>query len=224
MEPADFFDRIERRLQVGAPSATVHLIRHAEPVPRHDRKDDELLDPPLVSQGRAHAQRLADTWPPKARPTRVCASSLRRAVETAEPLAQRFGIPVTTSAELREVELVDSAWLASGEHQHELSSFDASGRWDHLPGFESSQALRDRARSAVTSAVGMLNLSNADDLGAVALFSHGAFINAFVAEILGLEVDFFSPLSYTSVTTIMTDGERWVLTKLGGSPPEEGPA
>jgi broad specificity phosphatase PhoE len=45
----------------------------------------------------------------------------------------------------------------------------------------------------------------------VLVFAHGGVINAYVAEVLGLEKDFFFPCANTSVTIVRVAGTRRVL-------------
>lgn len=216
MQLAEFFDRVEGRLDTSLLPTSVHLIRHAEPLDRADRPTESFLDPELSARGHSQATRLAAKWGADELPARIVCSSFRRTVATAEPLAQRCGVVLVDEPELREVELLSPQWPSDADRTLELNRFAMTGKWEDLPGFESSVSLRARARRVVLEAI------RDERGGSVALFTHGAFINAFVAEVVGTPVDFFFAVPYASVTTVMTDGERWVLTKLGGNPPDGG--
>ncbi len=66
---------------------------------RHGRPDEEDAfsphDPPLNADGRRQARAVAD-WLAGEGVTRIVASPLRRAQQTAVPLAERLGLPIDT--------------------------------------------------------------------------------------------------------------------------------
>ncbi|WP_460832446.1 SixA phosphatase family protein [Lysobacter humi (ex Lee et al. 2017)] len=69
--------------------ATFVLVRHAE------KASDDPRDPTLTEAGQRRAERLA--WSLRQRPvTAVYATPLRRAQQTAAPVAREHGLPVTT--------------------------------------------------------------------------------------------------------------------------------
>jgi broad specificity phosphatase PhoE len=75
-----------------------YLVRHGQ-IARDHVVDP--ADPPLSATGRAEAAQVAAFLAP--RPiARVYASDLRRAQETAAPIAARFGLPVIVNPRLRE--------------------------------------------------------------------------------------------------------------------------
>jgi len=61
-------------------------------------------DPPLTDRGREQAARLADALSGVALDRVVC-STMRRAIETAEPLAQALGVPLALEPALVEIDL-----------------------------------------------------------------------------------------------------------------------
>ena len=79
----------------------LHLIRHGETDWNRDGRIQGQSDPPLSERGREQARALAERL--GAEPIgELWSSDLRRAVETAEPLAARLGLEVRVSPELRE--------------------------------------------------------------------------------------------------------------------------
>ncbi|HEX8391780.1 MAG TPA: histidine phosphatase family protein [Longimicrobium sp.] len=85
---------------------TLHLVRHA----RTDADAGLVVghhDAGLSEEGRAAANRLAESWagPP---PARLVASDLRRALDSAAPFAARWGLAVEPEPRLREVHF--GAW------------------------------------------------------------------------------------------------------------------
>lgn len=80
---------------IAAVAACASVAAEPEPtyyVVRHLQKADGQ-DPPLTETGRRNAQRLADLLQ-SAPPAAIYASATRRARETAQPAAQRFGLDI----------------------------------------------------------------------------------------------------------------------------------
>lgn len=82
----------------------LHLLRHlpaldvaGRAIGRHDVELEQPDD----------ARRLADAWN-QPRPTRVISSPLKRAIDTAAPLADRFGLSLDVDPRLQEVDF--GAW------------------------------------------------------------------------------------------------------------------
>ena len=66
------------------------LIRHG--LPEHvENRDGKPADPPLSELGRVQARRLSE-WLARERIDRLYTSPMARAYQTAEPLAERFGL------------------------------------------------------------------------------------------------------------------------------------
>lgn len=64
-------------------------------------KDPGIADPSLTPEGAAQAEAAAETLA-RVPITRIIASPYTRALQTAEPFARRFGLPVTISPLVRE--------------------------------------------------------------------------------------------------------------------------
>ncbi len=71
------------------PRTVVYLVRHAE------KMLDAGSDPPLTRQGLEHAAALAEILE-DARITHIHSSDLLRTRRTAQPLADRLGLPIST--------------------------------------------------------------------------------------------------------------------------------
>jgi broad specificity phosphatase PhoE len=104
-------------------------------------------DPALSPAGRIQAERLAETLRAAA-PTRVIASDLRRAAETARIVGGRMGLPVELEPRLRERAL--GAWTGLQHHQvaarwpEELKALQARNLRLRPPGGESLLEVRER--------------------------------------------------------------------------------
>jgi broad specificity phosphatase PhoE len=79
----------------------LHLIRHGETEWNRDGRIQGHSDPPLSAAGREQAEALAERL--AAEPIgELWSSDLRRALETAEPLAAGLGLDIRVSPSLRE--------------------------------------------------------------------------------------------------------------------------
>ena len=70
------------------------------------------------------------------------------------------------------------------------------GSWAVVPGCEPGAAVRARMRDAIDEIVAR------HPGGSIALVSHAGSINAYLAEILGLQRDFSFPIGNTSLSTV----------------------
>jgi broad specificity phosphatase PhoE len=125
---------------------TFHLIRHGETDWNRDGRIQGQSDPALSARGREQAQALAETL--AARPIgALWSSDLRRAVETAEPLAARLELEVRVSRALRERDFGANEGRVAAEVAAELGTV-AGTAWhgpdDRHPGGESLRELYER--------------------------------------------------------------------------------
>lgn len=176
----------------------VLLIRHgrsADVVPGSEESQDPPLHEIGVEQAAALDQRL-EKLPIDA----VYSSDLRRAADTAKPLADRRGLSVTQLADLREVWLGD--WergefrRRAFERDPEWLEFARTGRWDLVPNSEGDEALRARVSRTVN------RIASAHIGQTVAVVAHGGVINAYVAAAYNLDRTYFAAIENTSVTVV----------------------
>jgi glucosyl-3-phosphoglycerate phosphatase len=92
----------------------VVLVRHGRTAWNAQGRFQGHADPPLDAAGRAQAEALAVALAPLA-PARIASSDLRRARQTAAPLARRCDLPVTVDRRLREVDVGRWAGLTPAE-------------------------------------------------------------------------------------------------------------
>lgn len=205
-------------------AAELYLIRHGDAFP----DDQEDVNPgsieaydsrPLSRHGREQARRVA------AHLTNIqfealYSSPLLRTRQTAEPLAELQHLSIQIVPDLREIELKDAAAQAldpaiqgdanSMRQQIEMVVHKAAqeGRWSAVPGAETGEHLRQRVVSAI------------DDIASqhfgqrIAIVSHGGVINIYVADLLGIEREFFFPITNTSVTIVRVAPGKKVLVAL----------
>jgi 2,3-bisphosphoglycerate-dependent phosphoglycerate mutase len=200
-------------------AAELFIVRHADAIP----DEDEIIpsgiydDLPLSRTGRKQAQALAE---------RLCSlsfdamysSPLRRCLETAAPLAERLGITPIIVEGLKEIKLgnihplpdegQDLAALIKALQERQLDIVRVAGEtghWDAIPDSEQSIAFRKRV-------VETLDEIASKHIGQrILAFAHGGVINAYIAEVLGLQKDFFFPAANTSITIVRASDKHRVL-------------
>jgi probable phosphoglycerate mutase len=195
-----------RDFRVANGATEILLIRHgeAEPIAPSEALHPKDVDMPLSTRGRQQATAMANRLRTRGIGA-IYSSPLRRTRETAEALASATGLPIAEDPRLREVEIAGVGPVA----MHDLAEIAiAQGGWSHLPGTESSQAIRGRVSAAVDAII-------AANAGArVAVVSHAGAINAYIAGLLGLKSDFFFPTGNTSISIVRSRDERRLLVSL----------
>lgn len=178
----------------------VVLVRHAQPAAAFDSE----LDPGLDDTGRRQAHALADELGMRA-PVVVVTSPLRRARETAAPLAERWGA-------------VPSVVPAFGEIPSPMREPSARGvwirtvlgaRWSELE----PELVRWRAELLETLR---------DVRGDTMVFTHFVAINTVVGAAVGSDrVTSFSP-AHVSVTEVEVAAHAITVLSLGAPTPTGG--
>lgn len=199
--------------------AELFLVRHADAIPDADEIIPSGIydDLPLSRLGRKQAQTLAERL--KSLSFHAAYSSpLRRCQETAAPLLEHLRLPLTIVPDIKEIRLGNLYPLPTDEHDLEgltralqarqveiVRLAGGAGHWDAIPGSESSKEFRRRVVTAIDE------IARRHRGERVLIFAHGGVINAYVAEVLTLEKDFFFPAANTSVSVIRANGEQRVL-------------
>src|SRR6266508_237142 len=172
------------------------LVRHGLPVRIEDA--GEPADPELSDEGRIQAVALAE-WLAAERLDAVYTSPLRRAVQTAEPVAARHGLELVVDDELAEFDREAHFYIPVEELKatRDPRWLDLiEGRWG-----QDGEVDRFVFRRVVVEAVE--RVIDANPSRTIAVVCHGGVINAYLSHVLGLdEVMFFEPY-YTSVSRLM---------------------
>jgi probable phosphoglycerate mutase len=178
------------------------LIRHALPV-RVQNEDGTPADPPLSSEGRAQAERMA-AWLEGAGIDAVYASPLRRARETAEPLAKRLGLEIAIEPGVVEFDNQSSFYIPMEELKRtDYETWRRFVREGYAAGLDFDAFHRE--------VVGALDRLIAGNPGRrIAVVCHGGVINTWTAHVLGMEPRLFFDPTYTSINRFMAaqSGER----------------
>jgi broad specificity phosphatase PhoE len=138
---------------------------------------------------------------------------MKRCFQTAEKIAELHNLEVKSMPNLREVEILrklppgslltdvlsQRRWKAVGER------FFKDGRWDAFPLSEGSIDFRNRVRVAMNRVI------CASDSGVICVVTHGGVINVYLAELLGIDRDYFFSPAHCSICRIGTTRKRQVL-------------
>ncbi len=193
--------------------STVYLIRHGA---CEDFTQSNNYDPPLTAEGIAQAnsvaRRLVDIGV-----ERLISSPALRAKQTADIIGQYLRVPPQTVDDFEEIRFGnDITTFVAGlkETMHaSVSRCQMNNRLLQLSlrysrSCETGKALRSRAVAAVNSVI------DAYPKEKIAIITHGLFINAYLAELLGLTGDvFFFPFE-TSLTVVKAHNKRRILVQI----------
>jgi len=201
---------IERKLSM--PETTVFLVRHGQTPSNNQGLLNGRNDTPLTPLGHAQAERAAERLA-ELRPLHALYSSpLRRARETAEPIAQRLNLPVQLHEGLTEFNFGLAEGLTLEEVRERFPAIFArvmSGANDldlRFPEGESAREFYERVDRT------MREILAAHRGQRIVIVSHGGVIGAAIALLIGDDPVRWSrnPLPNASITELVV--------------PEHGPA
>ena len=176
------------------------LVRHGLPVRRE--LVEGVADPELAPDGQAQANRLADYLATEDI-TAMYVSPLKRAVETAAPLAAKLGITPVVDDDISEFDRNSKEYVP----MEELRGTDdprwlkmIRGEWEE--GHDHPDLFRKRVIAACER---MIERHPGERVVAVC---HGGVINQYLAHILGIQTQlgFFYP-HYTSIHRVIASRE-----------------
>ena len=183
------------------------LIRHALPVRREVVKGP--ADPELSVEGFAQAERLAQYLASESIAA-IYVSPLKRALQTAAPLARRLGVTPVVVDDVAEFDRTSNEYIPMEELQ---ATNDP--RWQKLVDgvWDSTDETQEQFKDRVVGAFEKIIEQNSST--SVAVVCHGGVINLFLAHILGVQTQrgFFYP-NYTSIHRVSASrsGVRSLMT------------
>lgn len=174
------------------------FVRHGLPL----RIDDAggPADPALSEEGHRQAEDLG-AWLAPTGLDAIYASPMRRALETAAPLAAKLGLQVVVEPGLEEFDAHLHFYIPLEEMAHD------DPRWEQLVAEWSSpeaNATRHTFRNRVVEAVE--RIISAHPSQRVALVCHGGVVNAYLSHILQMERTLFFEPGYTSISRVLASG------------------
>ncbi len=186
------------------------LIRHAEPVRiAPGEGGGGPVDPELTPRGRAQAGRLA-AWLAGEQLDAVFTSPVRRARETAGPVAEAHALDVEVAPELIEYDARADHYIPAEELKVERDArwhAMLEGRWEDFGGEPPDQF---RARIVPR----LDGISDGFPGRRVAVVCHGGVINVYLAALLGLDRPLWFEPGYTSISRVAAarSGPRSLVT------------
>lgn len=189
-------------------------MRHGESAPFVEGQPFALVgghaDPPLHPDGHVQAEQIADRLVATGeRISAIYVTTLTRTHQTAAPLAQRLGLEPIVEADLREVYL--GAWEGGILRQKVIDEdpiatrMYAEGRWDAIPGAESSDELEARVRAGIDR----IAVAHPDQV--VVAVVHGGVIGEVMNIAAGTTGFRFNGADNASIHHIVVDGDRWII-------------
>ncbi len=184
------------------------LIRHALPV-RIDGGDGPA-DPGLSDEGHDQARRLAEWWAPFGA-DHCYVSPMRRARETASPVADALSVEPVVIEELREFDAHLPTYIPIEELRADPVAWaEAVESWTS----PEAEATRQEFRRTVVAAVDAIADAHTGREQRVAVVCHGGVINAYLSSVIGIDSTMLFEPAYTSVSRVLHHKDRRQLVSL----------
>lgn len=172
------------------------LVRHGLPLRREVVEGP--ADPELSPEGREQAERLAD-YLSSEEVAAIYSSPMKRAVQTAEPLASKTKLPIVIVDDVAEYDRMSNEYIPI----EELRAANDE-RWQKLVAgeWQSDSDTLESFRHRVISSLENLISQHASQR--IVVTCHGGVINQYLAHILGITTErgFFYP-QYTSIHRVV---------------------
>lgn len=168
------------------------VIRHALPL---RSEPGEGADPNLSEDGIEQAKRLPDALA-RFPITRIVSSPQRRAIQTAQPVADALGLTIDIDERVAEYDYGLSHYVPIEEASEEDVQRLIAG---HLPGNVDQDAFIARVNEGVADIV-----ANAGHEDTVALVCHGGVINALLHAIMKTDRLLCVQVDYAGVTRLLS--------------------
>jgi probable phosphoglycerate mutase len=172
------------------------FIRHALPVRIDEGHGSGPADPDLATLGLEQAAALAE-WLAGESVDALYSSPMRRALQTAGPVAERLGLPITVEEGIAEFDREALSYVPI----EELKAAN-DPRWYAVP------ERPEHFVGVVVEAVERIVAAHPSQR--VALVCHGGVVNAYAGHVLGIDDPLFFLPGYTSISRILasTAGPR----------------
>jgi probable phosphoglycerate mutase len=165
------------------------LIRHALPVRVDEGTKEGPADPHLAPRGVEQAEALA-AWLETESIDAIWSSPMKRAEETAGPVARALALPVTVDEGLAEFDRHADSYIPI----EELKAAN-DPRWYEVP---------ERPEDFVAHVVAAVErVIAAHPSQRVAVICHGGVVNAYTGHVLGIDDPLFFLPAYTSISRVL---------------------
>ena len=174
------------------------VIRHARPV-RDEAPEGGSADPDLADLGRLQAEATADYLTDEG-VNHIVASSMKRAVRTAEPLAERLGLAVEILDDLRESDHRSRIYVPSEEMERDDPSvahyFDPDADINETIFLDGYEEFRTRVER------GFEHVIRTNRSRTVAVFCHGMVTGVYLQILLGIADPLALLVDYCGITRV----------------------
>lgn len=195
---------------------TFLILRHGYSEGNKEKRFSGQLDVPLDAVGLSQAQSIKDYIVKSYAVDGIYSSDLRRAVETARPLAEALGLPLMLEKDLREVDV--GAWQGRGiqevkaQYPAEFEAYRTSPGTFRFPEGEGYTDVMRRASSVLA------RLAAKNEGKTLVIATHGGVVRNLRAVWGGVSparVGEIPHVPNASLTVAVYDGERVTLPLVG---------
>ncbi len=186
----------------------VYLIRHGQSLFNAERRIQGQTDIALSPFGERQSLALAEAFRGREIDA-IYASPLRRAMQTAQPIADALGLSIRTDDRLKEINagiFEGLSWDAIEDHSPDADRWRAQDPDFVIPGGESRRALGQRGRAALA------DIYEAGHRQAIVV-AHGGVLGAALKALLAIQVN-NSPFSFynASISKLIWDRSIKLMT------------
>ena len=174
------------------------MIRHARPV-RDEAPEGGSADPDLADIGRLQAQAAADFLGDEGI-DHIVSSSMKRAVQTAAPLAERLGLGIETLDDLRESDHRSRIYVPAEEFSRDDPAtahyYDSDADLSETIFSDGYEGFRTRVER------GFEHVIRANRSRTVAVFCHGMVTGVYLQILLGIDDPLSLLVDYCGITRV----------------------
>lgn len=174
------------------------VIRHARPV-RDEAPEGGSADPGLADLGRLQAEATADYLTDEGI-NHIVSSSMKRALQTAEPLADLLGLPIERLDDLRESDHRSQIYVPSEEWSRDDPAvahyYDEDRDLSDTIFSDGYEEFRDRVGR------GFEHVIRSNRSRTVAVFCHGMVTGVYLQILLGIDDPLALLVDYCGITRV----------------------
>ena len=175
------------------------VIRHARPV-RDEAPEGGSADPVLAELGHLQAEATAGYLAAEGI-EHIVSSSMKRAVQTAEPLADRLGLTIEMLDDLRESDHRNQLYVPAEEMERDDPSvahyFDPDADMNETIFSDGYEEFRDRVER------GFEHVIRTNRSRTVAVFCHGMVTGVYLQILLGIDDPLSLLVDYCGITRVV---------------------
>lgn len=184
------------------------LVRHALPVRIDETHDGSPADPGLAGLGRRQAERVLEALAHD-ETNHLYSSPAARALETAAPLVDQLGLPLSIAPGLAEFDAEETSYVPV----EELRAAN-DPRWHALVSGDITAGSVDPDEFKKRVIVAIEEIVDRHPGGRAVLFTHSGVINAYAGHVSGQDRLLWCAPDYASLTRIgaARDGRRGLIS------------